>query len=69
LEEGYCAVITEGVDEAREALGWYIGISDHEPASVLKAAHICQARSDMNDSPRESPSVAGENAGESQVID
>jgi hypothetical protein len=43
LEEGYCAVIAEGIDEAREALAWYIGISDHEPASVLKTAHICQA--------------------------
>jgi hypothetical protein len=50
MEEGYCAVIAEGVDEAREALEWYIGISDQEPASALKAAQICQARSEMSDS-------------------
>src|SRR5262249_41180764 len=34
--EGYCAVIAQGVDEARETLEWYIGIADHEPPSVLK---------------------------------
>jgi hypothetical protein len=50
LEEGYCAVIAGGVDEAREAVGWYIGISDHEPASVLETAQICQARSEMSNS-------------------
>jgi hypothetical protein len=50
LEEGYCAVIAQGVDEARALVRWYIGISDHEPASVLKTAHICQARGEINDS-------------------
>jgi hypothetical protein len=43
LEEDYCAAIVEGVDAARETLRWYIGISDHEPASVIKTAQICQA--------------------------
>ncbi len=43
LEEGYCAVIAEGADEARATISWYIGISDHEPASVLKTNLICQA--------------------------
>ncbi len=41
--EGYCAVIAQGVDEARETLEWYIGIADHEPPSVLKTNLICQA--------------------------
>jgi hypothetical protein len=41
--EGYCAVIAQGVDEARDALGWYIGITDHEPLSVLKTKLICLA--------------------------
>jgi hypothetical protein len=68
-KRGYCAVIAEGIDEARKTLMWYIGISDHEPASVLKAAQICLARSEMNDSPRESPSVVRGNACRSQVID
>jgi VRR-NUC domain-containing protein len=35
LEEGYCAVIAEGGDQARAVLDWYIGISDHEPEAVL----------------------------------
>ncbi len=43
LEEGYCAVIAQGFDEAREALSWYIAISDKDPASVLNTAQICQA--------------------------
>jgi VRR-NUC domain-containing protein len=42
LEESYCAVIAEGVDQAREVLAWHIGISDHEPESVIKTAQICQ---------------------------
>jgi hypothetical protein len=46
LEEGYCAVIAQGVDEARSTLAWYIGINDLEPASVLKTAQLCQLRSD-----------------------
>jgi hypothetical protein len=50
LEEGYCAVIVEGVGEAIEVLQWYIGIIDHEPTSVIKTAHICQARSEVNNS-------------------
>ena len=41
--EGYCAVIAQGVDEARATLEWYIGITDHEPPSVLKTNLICQA--------------------------
>jgi hypothetical protein len=40
--EGYCAVLAQGVDEARETLEWYIGIADHEPPSVLKTNLICQ---------------------------
>jgi hypothetical protein len=48
LEEGYCAVIVEGVDAARKTIAWYIGISDHEPASVIKMAHTCQVRSGVN---------------------
>ncbi len=40
--EGYCAVIAQGVDEARSVLEWYIGITDHEPPSVLKSNLICQ---------------------------
>jgi VRR-NUC domain len=42
FEEGYCAVIAHGFDEARSVLAWYIEINDHEPASVLKTAQICQ---------------------------
>jgi hypothetical protein len=41
--EGYCAVIAQGVDEARETLEWYIGITDHEPPSVLKSDFIYQS--------------------------
>jgi hypothetical protein len=41
--EGYCAVIAQSVDEARETLEWYIGIADHEPPSVPKTNLICQA--------------------------
>jgi hypothetical protein len=41
--EGYCAVIAHGVDEARSALEWYIGVNDREPPSVLKTNMICQA--------------------------
>ena len=41
--EGYCAVIAQGVDEARGAVEWYIGITDHEPPSVLKTNLICQS--------------------------
>src|SRR5262245_29194917 len=41
--EGYCAVIAQGVDEARSTIQWYIGITDHEPPSVLKTRLICQA--------------------------
>jgi hypothetical protein len=42
LEEGYCAVIAEGVDQARAVLAWYIGSSDHEPIEVLMTARIYQ---------------------------
>src|SRR5262245_13782374 len=42
--EGYCAVIANGFDEAKAALEWFIGITDHEPPSVLKTNLICQAR-------------------------
>src|SRR5262245_49375786 len=41
LEEGYCAFIGYGVDQARGALEWYIGIIDTQPASVLKTAQAC----------------------------
>ena len=41
--EGYCAVIAQGVDEAKATLEWYLGITDHEPPSVLKTNLICQA--------------------------
>jgi hypothetical protein len=41
--EGYCAVIAQGVDDARDVLEWYIGINDHEPPSVVKTNLICLA--------------------------
>jgi hypothetical protein len=41
--EEYCAVIAQGVDDARDVLEWYIGITDHEPPSVLKTNLICQS--------------------------
>ena len=41
--EGYCAVIAEGVDEAKLTLEWYIGVTDHEPPSMLKTRLICLA--------------------------
>lgn len=41
--EGYCAIIAQGVDEARSAFEWYLGIIDHEPPSVLKTNLICQS--------------------------
>jgi hypothetical protein len=44
LEEGYCAVIANGVDEARCALEWYIGITENEPPSVSKTDLICRAQ-------------------------
>jgi hypothetical protein len=40
LEEGYCAVIAHGVDEARAVLEWYIGTTENEPPSVSKTATI-----------------------------
>jgi hypothetical protein len=43
LGEGYCAVIAQGVDEARATLLWYLGITDHEPPSVIKTKLICRA--------------------------
>jgi hypothetical protein len=42
--EGYCAVIAQGVDEARSTLEWYIGISDQDPRSALKTTLICAAQ-------------------------
>src|SRR6266511_6438975 len=44
LEEGYCAVIAHGVDEARAALGWYSGITENEPPSVRKTDLICRTQ-------------------------
>ena len=41
--EGYCAVIAQGVDEARATLEWYIGLTGHEPPSVHKTNLICQS--------------------------
>jgi hypothetical protein len=43
--EGYCAVIAQGVDEAKATLEWYLGITDHEPPSTLKTKLICLAHS------------------------
>jgi hypothetical protein len=43
LDEGYCAIIAHGVDEARVALEWYIGITENEPQSVSKTDLLCQA--------------------------
>jgi|SRR5215470_17729400 len=40
--EGYCSVIAQGVDEGKATLEWYLGITDHEPPSVLKTNLICQ---------------------------
>jgi hypothetical protein len=42
--EGYCAIIAQGFDEARSTIEWYIGITDHEPPSVLKTNLICQSQ-------------------------
>jgi hypothetical protein len=39
--EGYCSVIAQGVDEGKATLEWYLGITDHEPPSVLKTKLIC----------------------------
>jgi hypothetical protein len=41
--EGFCAVIAQQVDDARDVLEWYIGINDHEPPSVGKTNLICLA--------------------------
>ena len=41
-EEGYCAVIVHGMEEGREVLEWYLGISEIEPASVPRTGHICR---------------------------
>ncbi len=44
LEEGYCAVIAHGFDEARSALEWYIEITENEPPAVRKTDLLCQTR-------------------------
>jgi len=44
LEEGYCAVIAHGFDEARSALEWYIEITENEPRAVRKTDLLCQTR-------------------------
>jgi hypothetical protein len=44
LGEGYCAIIASGVDEAKATLEWYIGVTDHEPLSVIKTNLTCQSR-------------------------
>jgi hypothetical protein len=41
--EGYCAIIASGIDEAKAMLEWYIGVTDHEPPSVIKTNLICQS--------------------------
>jgi hypothetical protein len=41
--EGYCAVIAHGADEAKATIEWYIGVTDHEPPSVIKTNLICQS--------------------------
>jgi len=43
MEEGYCAVIAHGFDEARCVLEWYIEITENEPPSVFKTNLICQS--------------------------
>jgi VRR-NUC domain len=43
-EEGYCAVIARGVEEARAALEWYLGLTENEPASVSTTRVICRSR-------------------------
>jgi hypothetical protein len=50
--EGYCAVIAQGVDEARAALEWYLGITDHEPPSVFNTNLICQSNTSGGQSGR-----------------
>jgi hypothetical protein len=46
--EGYCAVIAQGVDEARSVLEWYIGLSDQDPRSALKTTLICPAQNSVH---------------------
>jgi len=41
--EGYCAVIAQGVDEAKATLEWYLGVTDHKPPSMFKTNLICQS--------------------------
>jgi VRR-NUC domain len=41
-EEGYCAIIARGMEEAREALEWYLGHTENEPASVSTTRVICR---------------------------
>lgn len=41
-EEGYCAVIAHGMEEAREVLEWYLGTTKTEPILVSKTSEICQ---------------------------
>src|SRR5262245_20049671 len=43
MDEGYCAVIAHGFDEARGVLEWYIEITENEPPSVYKTDLICRA--------------------------
>jgi hypothetical protein len=50
--EGYCAVIAQGFDAAKSTLEWYLGVTDHEPPSVLKTNLICQAHTSCRKSER-----------------
>jgi VRR-NUC domain len=43
-EEGYCAIIARGVEEAHAALEWYLGLTENEPVSVSTTKVICQPR-------------------------
>jgi hypothetical protein len=52
LEEGYCAVIAHGVDEAQSALAWYIGITEGEPPSVRQTTLICRAQISSDETER-----------------
>jgi VRR-NUC domain len=42
--EGYCAVIAHGIDDARAVLAWYIGIIENEPPSVHNTELICKTQ-------------------------
>jgi hypothetical protein len=57
LEEGYCAVIAHGADEARAVLEWYIGITENEPPSVGKTVTICKTHISGSNRKRRHPRI------------